>query len=182
MAQLRLFAIIGMAIMTFVLISTIPIAASPATIFLISPESSEPDIWAWGIEGEYELGQGFDVWANVSDQDDDLKNVTVQVIGPNMTYRSLMTFNGSFYIDSVPAFPNDGTFTVRLRAYDFENNTRTSSPFYIDYISTPPPIIDPSITLPIVVGSSVGLMVVLVGFAYIYDRKKGPEESVITQE
>nr|KXH73144.1 MAG: hypothetical protein AM325_08045 [Candidatus Thorarchaeota archaeon SMTZ1-45] len=175
MAKLSFFTILGIVIVTLLFISAIPQVTAGLEGFMISQDSNEPDIWEWGIEGEPELGQGFDVWANVSDQDDDLKNVTVQVIGPNMTINNLMTFNGTFYTGFVPAFPNDGTFSVRIRAYDLENNTRTSTLVYIDFESNPTPTIDPSVTMPIVVGSSVGFMVFVVGLALLYDRRTVPD-------
>lgn len=161
--------------MIFCLLSTLHVSALSQTGFLISQDDNQPDIWAWGIEGEPELGLGFDVWANVTDQDDDLKNVSVQVLGPNMTYRNLLVYNGTFHTGAVPAFPNDGTFSVRIRAYDLENNTRTSYPVYIDFETNRTPTIDPSVTMPIVVSSSVGFMVLVVVLAIIYDRRTGSE-------
>jgi len=139
--------------------------------------SQEADVYAWGIEGEPELGNGFDVWANVSvdaimnDDDPALRNVTVQVSGPNMALNNLMTFNGTFYTGSVPAFPNDGTFRVRIRAYDLANVSRNSAYEDIVYESDPLPVIDPTVTMPIVVGSSIGFMTVVVGLAIYYDKR-----------
>ncbi|MFW9964778.1 MAG: hypothetical protein ACFFCX_14515 [Candidatus Sifarchaeia archaeon] len=175
MVRLRLFAVLLITIMTFCLLSTFHVSALSQTGFLISQDDNQPDIWAWGIEGEPELGFGFDVWANVTDQDDDLKNVSVQVLGPNMTYRNLLVYNGTFHTGAVPAFPNDGTFSVRIRAYDLENNTRTSYPVYIDFEANRTTAVDPSVTMPIVVGSSVGFIVLIVVLAIIYDRRTGSE-------
>jgi len=134
-----------------------------------------PTIWAWGIEGEPELGQGFDVWANVTDDDLDIANVTVEVIGPNMSVNNLLSFNGTFYTGSVPAFPNDGEFSVRIMTYDLANNSRTSGRIYIEYEENYTPPIDPVVTMPIVVLSSVGLMAVVIVLALVYDRRKGPD-------
>ncbi len=145
-------------------------------------EAVNPTIWAWGIEGEPELGQGFDVWANVTDADFDLANVTVEVVGPNMSINNLLTFNGTFYVGSVPSFPNDGEFSVRIKAFDLAGGSRTSARIYIDFESNPVIPVDPLLTMPIVVSSSLGLMVVVVGLACIYDRKKSLGEGVIAQE
>ncbi len=135
-------------------------------------EAASPTIWAWGVEGEPELGQGFDVWANVTDDDLDLVNVTVEVVGPNMSVNNLMTFNGTFYTGSVPAFPNDGEFSVRIITYDLANNSRTSGRVYIEYEENYTPPIDPEVTMPVVVLSSVGLMAVVITLALVYDRRK----------
>jgi hypothetical protein len=175
MVRLRMLTLLGLIFIgTLFLSAGQPIAALESGFSL----SQEADIHAWGIEGEPELGNGFDVWANVSvdsvlnDDDPGLRNVTVQVSGPNMTLNNLMTFNGTFYTGSVPAFPNDGTFSVRIRAYDLANASRNSAYIYIDYESDPLPVIDPTVTMPIVVGSSIGLMAVVIGLAIFYDRKK----------
>ena len=156
---------------------------SPVTAdFLTSQDTTAPSIYAWGMEGEPELGLGFDVWANVSDDavlnDDDpeLRNVTVQVLGPNMTLNGLMTLNGTFYTGSVPAFPNDGTFTVRIYAFDLTNNSRNSAVRYIEYESEPVIPIDPYITMPFVVVGSLGLMAVVIGLALFYDKRRNPVE------
>jgi hypothetical protein len=144
--------------------------------------SQDATVHAWGIEGEPELGNGFDVWANVSvdavlnDDDPGLRNVTVQVSGPNMTLNNLMTFNGTFYTGSVPAFPNDGTFSVRIRAFDLANESRNSAYQFIEYEGELVIPIDPTVTMPFVVGGSIGLMVVVIGLALRYDKRRNPIE------
>ena len=107
MVRLRSLTLFGIAITFLLVLSSVSHVTAAA-----------PDIWAWGIEGEPELGLGFDVWANVSDVDMDLKNVTVEVVGPNMSLNNLLTYNGTFHTGSVPTFPNDGEFRVRIIAYD----------------------------------------------------------------
>jgi hypothetical protein len=169
-----MLTVFGLIFIGAFLLSTVqPTTASNSGFSL----SQFPVIHAWGIEGEPELGNGFDVWANVSyddilnDDDPALRNVTVEVNGPNMTLSNLLTHNGTYYIGSVPAFPNDGTFSVRIRSYDMANETRTSGYVYIDYVSDPIPEIDTSVTMPIVVGSSFGLIAVVIGLAVYYDKR-----------
>ena len=177
MARLRLFTILGIIIVSILLSSSVqstkPVATAGSSYVL---SQTNPDIWDWGIEGDPLLGQGFDVWANVSDSDSDLRNVSVQVSGPNMTLNNLLTFNGTFYTGAVPAFPNDGLFEVYIRAYDMTNGTRTSPHDFIEYEEDPIIPIDPTITMPFVVGSSIGLIVLVIGFAIFYDRKRNPGE------
>jgi hypothetical protein len=152
-----------------------------AAIFLFSvtqpataADTRPPNIYGWGFEGQPELGQGFGVWANITDDETGVRNATVEVFGPNMTLSSPMSFNGTYYTGLVPAFPNAGTFGVRIRAYDLANNTRTSAFRYVVYESNPLPTIPEGATLLIVVGSSIGLMVMVVAVALVYDRRKGP--------
>ena len=182
MARLRTFTFLGLIFVAVLFFSSFQHVTARDSGFVLSQDVTRPDIFGWGIEGEPELGNGFDVWANVTDDtimnDDDpgLRNVTVQVIGPNMSLDDLLTHNGTFYTGFVPAFPNDGEFWVRIHAYDLANNTRTSAFIRIEYVSDPIPTIDPVVTMPVVVGSSLGLMVIVVGLALVYDKRKGAGE------
>jgi len=168
MTRLRISALLGVVFIVVLFLSTASHVGAYDSGFILS----QPDVWAWGIEGEPELGNGFDVWANVTDDGSGLRNVTIQVYGPNMSINNLMTFNGTFHIGSVPPFPNDGTFTARIRAYDMANVTRTSSNVIIDFESDPVITVDPSLTMPIVVGSSVGFIAIVSVIALVYDKKK----------
>ena len=114
--------------------------------------------------------------AIVNDDDPGVKNVTVHVSGPNMTLNNLMTFNGTFYTGSVPAFPNDGSFDVYILAYNMTDHPRISSNVVIVFESDPGLVLDPNVTLPVVVGSSFAFMVVVVGIAMVYDKRRIPEE------
>ena len=176
MVRLKHPTFLGIIIVSALLFS--PVNAS----FSISQDTTAPTIHAWGIEGDPGLGLGFDVWANVSDDeilnDDDpeVRNVTVRVSGPNMTLNGLMIFNGTFYTGSVPAFPNDGTFTVRIYAYDLTNNSRNTAIEYIDDEGEPVIPIDPNVTMPFVVGGSIGLIAIVIGLALFYDKRRNPVE------
>jgi hypothetical protein len=151
-----------------------------ATILLSSSSSvtALADIYDWGLEGDPELGQGFDVWANVTndginnDDDPGIKNVTIRVVGPNMSLFGLMTHNGTYYTGSVPAFPNGGTFNVYLIAYNQTDDPRISTNVYITYDPGAPDPVDPNITMPVVVGSSIALMVVVLVIGLVYDRRR----------
>ena len=175
MTRLRPFTLLGLVLSGLLLFSVAHQAIAINSSFILS----SPDVWAWGITGEPELGDSFDVWADVTDDDSDVRNVTLHVIGPNMTLHNAMTFNGSFYNAPVPAFPNSGTFNIYLTAYNMENESRISTNVMIDYDADPEPVIDPNITLPVVVGSSAGLMVLVMGFAMLYDRKRGLEARTV---
>lgn len=173
MVRLRTTTLFNLALMTVLFLSTLQNTAA----FLPSQDTLGPSIYGWGTEGEPELGQGFDVWANVSDEDSGVRNVTVEVTGPNMTLSDLMPFNGTLYSGSVPAFPNSGEFRVRVRAYDIANNTQTSYRITIVYEAEAGPAFDPTVTMPAVVLSSVGLMIGVTVLALIYDRRRGPLET-----
>jgi len=183
MARLRLFTILSIIFVAVLLSSS---AQNTNSMVIVKPNytlsQTSPDVWAWGIEGDPLLGQGFDVWANVTDTDSDLRNVSVQVTGPNMTLNNLLTYNGTFYTGSVPAFPNDGLFNVLIRAYDLTNRSRTSYNVDFEYEENPIIPIDPNVSMPFVVGSSIGLVVLVIGFAMFYDRRKNPVEQIMQHE
>jgi len=188
MARIRTFTFLGLIFVAALFLSSVQHVTASDSGFVLGQDVTRPDIFAWGIEGEPELGNGFDVWANVTDDgimnDDDpgLRNVTVEVIGPNMSLNDLLTHNGTFYTASVPAFPNSGEFWVRIRAYDHANNTRVSAYTILEYESDPIPTIDPTVTMPIVVGSSLGLVVIVVGLALVYDKRKSAGERISQSE
>ena len=183
MTRLRTFALLGLALAGLLLLSTAQhVTASEPGFTLSQTDDIRPTVYAWGIIGEPELGEAYDVWANVTDDDSGVRNVTIHVTGPNMTLHNLMTYNGSFYNAPIPAFPNSGTFTLYIRAYDMANNTRTSTDLQIVYDSDPVPPVDPNVTMPIVVGSSIGLMVAVFGLAMLYDRKRNHGEKVMQPE
>jgi hypothetical protein len=186
MTRLRLFIPLGVILLSaLLLLSVQPVPQQTTAIsrFTLSQgDEIRPNIYAWGVKGTPELGLGFDVWANVTDDDSGLRNVTVQVSGPNMNLNSLMTFNGTYYNSSVPAFPNDGLFDVNIRAYDLANNSRISYYLHFQYEENPVIPIDPTISMPFVVGGSFGLIVLVIVFAIVYDRKKSLSEQIIQPE
>lgn len=183
MTRLRTFALLGLVLAGLLLLSTTQHVLAYESGFVLSQtDEIRPTVYDWGIIGEPELGDSFLVWANVTDDNSGVRNVTVHVNGPNVTVHNLMTYNGSFYNAPVHPFPNSGTFNIYIRAYDMANNTRTSTDLQIVYDSDPVPPVDPNVTMPIVVGSSIGLMVAVFGLAMLYDRKRNHGEKVMQPE
>jgi hypothetical protein len=93
-----------------------------------------------------------------------------------MTVNNLMTFNGTYYTGSVGPFPNDGSFDVYIIAYNQTDHARVSYNVVIVYESDPLPTINPNVTMPVVVFSSLGLAVVVLVAARVYDRRRVNEE------
>lgn len=152
------------------------ITAVPSSTHMIAQDEIRPNIWGWGIVGNAANFSPFLVWANVSDADSGIQNVTLRVSGPNATSNTLMEYNATsaLYEKNMSPFPNNGTFYVYIEAFDNYNNSRTSSIRTIEASSTSTTTIDASVTLPLVVASSIGLMVVVAGLALIYDRRRLP--------
>ncbi len=148
---------------------------STAGNFQISQvDTTPPNIWDWNYTGSPNQSEDFSVWANVTDNDGGvgIRNVTINISGPNVTIRDAMIFNGTFYEADIEAFPNPGTFDMYVSAYDLNNNTRFGR--HIDIVieadNIQPP--DPNQTLPLVVGSSGVLAAIVIMFALMYDRRQ----------
>ena len=150
------------------------VATSSASQFTPSQDTTQPSIWDWNYYGRANQSEPFTVWANVTDNEggDGIRNVTINILGPNVTVHDLMIFNGTYYEADIEAFPNPGTFDMSVVAYDLNNNTRLGRHITIIVEEDLPDPIDPIVTLPIVVASSGILAVSVFGISMIYDRRK----------
>ena len=136
-----------------------------------------PSIYDWGITGKPNMSEPFTVWANVTDDDFDLANVSVYVNGPNTTIRETMAYNGSLYVENLDALLHTGTYDIYIVATDLANNTRVSRHENIELQTETTTVVDPGITMPYVVASSlsIGLIVSIVAYRYRQQRSVGSE-------
>lgn len=174
MVRLRTPTGVVVTFFTILLTATLLISFTSAGDFQISQDETRPTIWDWGITGRPNESEAFSVWANATDNEGGvgILNVTINISGPNVTVHDLMTFNGSFYEASVDAFPNPGEFRIYVSAMDMNNNTRDSTTVTIIIEENAEPIVDPMITLPIVVSTSCVLLVIVIMAAMLYDKKQ----------
>jgi hypothetical protein len=156
------------------IIGTSLVNATTSSEFIPSQDTIAPNIWDWNYYGPANKSEPFTVWANVTDNEggSGIRNVTINIQGPNVTLHELMTFNGTYYEANIGAFPNPGTFDLYVNAYDINNNTRLGRHINIVIVDDSAPPIDPQVTLPIVVSSSAILAIVVLAFALIYDRRQ----------
>jgi hypothetical protein len=131
-----------------------------------------PTINDWGISGHPNESEAFTVWANVTDADLDLANVSVHVSGPNTTINELMPFNGTFYVASLEAFVDVGIYDMYVSATDFANNSRLGRHVFVQIQADSTDTPDPNITMPFVVVSSVIAGIVVCIVAYYYRVRK----------
>ena len=174
----RIILLLGFVIMTLgglALMSHSPATDSKRS-FTVSQDETRPTIWAWGIEGSPQLLEPFSVWANVTDDEggSGVRNVTLIVTGPNATIRDAMTYNGTseLYERDVAALPNDGVFRVTLLAFDMENNSRSTYDVFVTASVGVDPPPNPLVTLPVVVGGSLAVAVLVFFVAYLYDKRR----------
>ena len=137
-------------------------------------DTIRPAIWDWNYTGRPNESEAFSVWANVTDNDGGvgILNVTIHITGPNVTVHDLMTFNGSFYEADVDAFPNPGDFTLYVSAMDLNYNNRDGRILYVTIEEDVEPTVDPMLTLPVVVSSSIVIAVIVMMFALMYDKRQ----------
>jgi hypothetical protein len=137
-------------------------------------DTTAPNIWDWNYTGRPNESEAFSVWANVSVHEGGLGilNVTIHITGPNVTVHDLMTFNGSFYEADVDAFPNPGDFTLYVSAMDLNYDTRDGRILYVTIEEDVEPTVDPMLTLPVVVSSSIVIALIVMMFALMYDKRQ----------
>jgi len=127
-----------------------------------------PSIYDWGYDGRPNESEAFTVWANVTDDDSDLVNVSIHVSGPNTAINELMPFNGTFYVTNLDAFHDIGTYNLYVSATDLANHTTNGRHIYVSILGETTDVPDPYLTMPVVVVSSLiaGLIVCIIAYFY----------------
>ncbi len=173
MVRLQIKAGIVLAFLTLIMAGTFLVNPTTASDFQPAQDNA-PNIWDWGYTGRPNASEAFAVWANVTVHEAGLGivNVTINISGPNVTVNDLMTFNGSFYEADIEAFPNPGEFRLHVSAIDLNNNSRDGRIVFITIEEDGGPTVDPLLTLPVVVSTSILIAVVVMVFALMYDRRQ----------
>ena len=183
MVRLRTTTGVAVAFLAILLSGTLLISVSSAGNFKVSQDPIIPDIWVWGISGRPNQSEAFSVWANVTAHVNDtgIRNVTINISGPNVTINDLMIFNGSYYEASLDAFPNPGEFRLYVSATGMNNLTRNGRIITIIIEEDAEPTVDPIRTLPIVIATSLLLVVIVIMVAMMYDRKQDEIGETVNQ-
>ena len=174
MVRLHIKSGMILALLALLMTGTMLVTTTTASDFQTSQDTTLPNIWDWNYTGRPNESEAFSVWANVTDNEggDGIRNVTINIIGPNVTVNDLMIFNGTYYEADIDAFPNDGTFDMFVIAYDMNNNTRSGRHITIIIEEDVEPPVDPNVTLPIVVAGSLVLAISVFMFALMYDKRE----------
>jgi hypothetical protein len=136
-----------------------------------------PTIYDWGIIGRPNESVAFIVWANVTDEDGDLANVSVHVSGPNTTIHEIMPFNGSLNVINLDAFLEIGIYDIYVSASDLANHTRVGRHVFVEIQAETTDTPDPNITMPIVVVSSLIAGFIVCVVAYFYGKRMNDHTS-----
>ncbi|MFW9850053.1 MAG: hypothetical protein ACFFF4_13025 [Candidatus Thorarchaeota archaeon] len=154
---------------------------------LIVPVSAQdtirPEIYGWGILGHIGESPTFTVWANVTDNDSGVENVTVNIRqdggSPVVT---LMSFNTTFYTLTLPHVELNHTYTVWIESYDVAGNVATSYSRNFDLRIDTVTNLDPIVTLPYVVSVSILTLVVVLWLSNEYNKRNPRPETSDEQE
>ncbi|RDE15007.1 MAG: hypothetical protein C4K49_06770 [Candidatus Thorarchaeota archaeon] len=135
-------------------------------------DTLRPEILAWGLEGPVNQGLPFVAWANVTDTESGVRNVSL-IVDPTPGTETLheLLSNGTHYVGTLPGLAIGKLYSFSILAYDMANNSATSYARTIDMRPVTTTIVDPSVTAPIVVGSSLALMGLVIVVSIAYDRR-----------
>jgi hypothetical protein len=157
----------------FCVAATYMILFSFSVTAVIAEDTLRPEILGWGIVGDAKGGASFRAWANVSDDSSGVRNVTLVVLSSFLLEsRFPLAYNGSLYTEIIPPLAANQTHRLTLIAFDMANNSATSYPITVDRRVTTFITVDPGTTWPVVVPSSLALMVVVSLIACRYDRRR----------
>ncbi|MHA2424487.1 MAG: hypothetical protein ACXAEF_06850 [Candidatus Thorarchaeota archaeon] len=153
---------------------------------MISPVAAQdtlrPEIYGWGIDGEVVDGASYTVWANVTDNDSGILNVSARVRQDSgVPVTTPMTFNDTFYTVTLPGVETNHTYTIWIVVYDVAENIATSYTRSFNLFIDPDPPLDPLITLPYVISVSIMSLVAVLGFSYEYN-KRNPRDGSTSEE
>ncbi len=139
----------------------------------LAQDTLRPSIDAWGIDGPIRSGEEFTVWANVSDSESGVLNVSAKILQDSSLYSSpLLEYNGSYFASTIPGLELNHTYEISIVALDNAENRAESFSREFALVINTDTTIDPEVTLPIVVGSSIVVLVALAIFAYRTKEQK----------
>lgn len=135
-------------------------------------DTLRPTIEEWNISESAHDGEVFDVWARVIDESG-VRNVSLIISRSYYPDTSIpMTDNGTYFVASVLALTVNYTYSLQIQAFDMVNNSATSYRRTVDLTLLYANPFDESVTMPIVVGSALSLIAVVIGIAYIVHQRK----------
>ncbi len=135
-------------------------------------DTLRPEIHAWGFEGPVTQGLPFVAWANVTDLESGVRNVSL-IVDPVLGIETLQELfnNGTHYIGTIPGLTTGTLYSFSILAFDMANNSASSYTRTVDMRPISTTTVDPSVTTPIVVGSSLALMGIVIIVSIAYDRR-----------
>ncbi len=151
----------------------IPINRSTAPV--LAQDTLRPEIYGWGIDYESSSAMSFIIWANVTDPDSGILNVSGvvrQEIPTVTTNRFLMSFNGTVYHTEAFSLVVNRTYSIWVEVYDNALNRALSNKKQVDLHQVSDTVLDPTVTFPYVVSGSFLTLLVAVLLSVLYHKRK----------
>jgi hypothetical protein len=144
---------------------------------ILQTDVMAPTIHNWS-HSEIKADEYFSIWANVTDDDSGILNVTAKadvISGDGNDSIFLLEFNGSLYVTNEAILAFNNTYRLWIEAYDNAMNYRLGFGHTIDLVPINPEDIpkDPYLTMPYVIGSSIALLAVIILVSFYYSKIKG---------
>jgi len=142
-------------------------------------DTLRPTIEVWNISSSAYEGEPFTVWADVRDPVSGVRNVSliIQDSALNRTEYDLLP-TGSYYAASISRLQSNRSHELWLLAFDMANNSATTYHMTVNLIESTYTPIDPWVTMPTVVSSSLVLMAMVTCMAVAYDKRRASGELV----
>ena len=147
-----------------------------SSMSLLQDDSMAPTIHNWSYS-EIVADEYFLIWANVTDDESGVKNVTATadvISGEANGSVFLLEFNGSLYVTDEAILAFNNTYRLWVASYDNAMNYRISFGRTIDLHPIDPEDVtkDPYLTMPYVVGSTIALLAAIILITVYYTKSK----------
>jgi hypothetical protein len=141
-------------------------------------DTLRPTIEVWNISRSAYEGEPFTAWADVRDQASGVRNVSLTILDSamNRTEYELLD-NGSYYVVSIGRLQFNRSHELWISAFDMANNSATTYHLTVNLIESTYAPVDPWVTMPTVVSSSLALMAMVICLAVVYDKRRAWDES-----
>ncbi|NOR38109.1 MAG: hypothetical protein GQ580_00805 [Candidatus Thorarchaeota archaeon] len=140
-------------------------------------DTLRPTIEVWNISRSAYEGEPFTAWADVRDLASGVRNVSliVQDSALNRTEYELL-HNGSYYVASINRLQFNRSHELWISAFDMANNSATTYHLTVNLIESTYTPVDPWVTMPTVVSSSLALMAMVICLAAVYNKRRAWDE------
>ena len=146
-------------------------------------DTLRPTIEVWNLSRSAYEGEPFTAWADVRDLDSGVRNVSLTILDSTMNRTEYeLLDNGSYYVASIGRLQFNRSHELWISAFDMANNSATTYRLTVNLIESTYTPIDPWVTMPTVVSSSIALMAMVICLAVVYDKRRAWDEPLESSE
>jgi len=146
-------------------------------------DTLRPSIEVWNISRSAYEGEPFTAWADVRDLVSGVRNVSLKIQDSALNRTEYELFhNGSYYVASIGRLQSNRSHDLWISAFDMANNSATTYRLTVNLIESTYTPVDPWVTMPTVVSSSLALMAMVICLAVVYDKRRAWDEPLESTE